>query len=141
VQFDTTLNIVWFLLGLFAVASGVRTASRRAGGSRRWPRCLHALAIALVVAALFPYISASDDVVRVERFSSTHHHDQLPDHKKKGDNLIRLYEVMDAPLVCEVQRIVLTLAFIALVALPVVAHVERAAPLIAGRSPPSLLNA
>jgi hypothetical protein len=47
---------------------------------------------------LFPYISATDDIVRVEQFSSEHapqqHHPTKQDNAK---NLVRLYETLDSP--------------------------------------------
>jgi hypothetical protein len=140
VHLDTTLNAVWLLLGLLALAMSIRTASRCRSSGRRWPKCLHAVIVAVIVSALFPYISATDDFVRVEHFTPRHH-DQTSHHSKQGDNLLRLYEVMDAPLVCEVQRVLLTLLFIGLVVVPVAAGVDRIAPLIAGRSPPWFIYA
>jgi hypothetical protein len=135
VHFDTTLNAAWLLLGLLAIAISVRISSRRATCSRRWPKCLHVIVIAVIVSALFPYISATDDLVRIEHFVPQHEH-QGSQHSKQADNLLRLYEVMDAPLVCEVQRIEFTLLFIAFVLVAVAAGIERIAPLRAGRSPP-----
>lgn len=91
--------------------------------------------VALIVVALFPYISATDDVLRIERFNAQH--DSTNPHKQTpSDDLMRLYETMDSPLVCRISEIVLTFFFISVVFTPIRMLIDRIAPLQAGRSPP-----
>lgn len=134
-HFETALNVIWLLLGLLALACTAHAVFRRTPDERRAPAWLHIVGVGLIVAALFPYISATDDVLRIEHFSSQsdpHHAGK----QTKTDDLIRLYEVMDTPLACPVSRVVLTFFFISLVFVPLVRLLDRIAPLQAGRSPP-----
>ncbi|HZQ53517.1 MAG TPA: hypothetical protein VFB14_15035 [Bryobacteraceae bacterium] len=134
-HFDTILNVVWLSLGLLAFASASRVAFRRGGGKDSARAWLHVVGVALIVAALFPYISATDDVLRIEHFDAQH--TQQHSHKRgHNDDLMRLYETLDSPLLCRACEIVFTFTFILFVILPVARLVERSAPLAAGRSPP-----
>ena len=132
-HFDATLNLIWVLLGLLALASTVR-ASR---GHTRQCRWLHIVGVALIVAALFPYISATDDVLSIEHFKAQHDSTH-PGKKTQNDSLMRLYETMDTPLVCPVCELAVVLLFISVVFSPVIRLIERIAPFQAGRSPPLL---
>ena len=134
-HFDTILNLVWLSLGLLAFASAARVALRRSAGKDSARAWLHVVGVALIVAALFPYISATDDVLRIEHFDAQHA--QQHSHKRgHNDDLMRLYETLDSPLLCRTCEIVFTFTFFLLVILPVARLVERIAPLAAGRSPP-----
>ena len=132
-HFDATLNLIWVLLGLLALASTVR-ASR---GHTRQCRWLHIVGVALIVAALFPYISATDDVLSIEHFKAQHDSTH-PGKNTQNDSLMRLYETMDTPLVCPVSDMALVLFFISIVFAPAIRLIERITPLHTGRSPPSL---
>ncbi len=137
-QFDTALNLVWVLLGVVALTSTIR-ASTRSSASNRSAACLHVVGVALIVAALFPYISATDDLVRSENLS-TQDRDHSPGKKTPNDNLIRLYETLDSPLACQTCVLVLTFFAVWLVFLPAAKRDCRVAPARAGRSPPGLLS-
>ncbi len=139
-HFDAALNLVWMLLGLLALIGTIRAALRRHPSETSAPAWLHIVRVALIVAALFPYISATDDVLRIEDFNSQHGH-QHPSKESRNHNLMRLYETMDTPLVCPTCEVSLTFFFISLVFTPLVTALERIAPLRAGRSPPTLLTA
>lgn len=131
-HFDTALNVVWFAMGVFACAGAVR-ATRRYGGFR-------IAGVALVVAALlFPYISSTDDVLRIEYLRDQRSHSSQS-QRGPNDDLIRLYQTMDTPLVCAVLRVCLTLFFVLLVWTASVRHIDRDAPFESGRSPPRLLS-
>ena len=134
--FETALNLVWLLLGLLALACTAHAAFRRSPEKRGAPAWLHIVGVALIVAALFPYISATDDIVRIEHFSSQHDPHRSHDKQSKTDDLIRLYEAMDTPLACPVSQVVLIFFFVSLVLAPLVRLIERIAPFEAGRSPP-----
>jgi hypothetical protein len=133
VHFDTALNLVWFALGIFACASAVRV-TRRYGGFR-------IAGTALVVAALlFPYVSATDDVLRIEHLRGKTSHSSSS-HRTPNDDLIRLYQTMDTPLVAAVLSVFCTLFFVLLIGTSAARRIDRGAPFESGRSPPRLLPA
>jgi hypothetical protein len=133
VHFDTALNSIWFAMGILACAGAIR-ATRRYSGFR-------VAGIVLVVAALlFPYISATDDVVRIEHLRGQSSHSSSS-QRGPTDDLIRLYQTMDTPLVCAILRVSLTLFFVLLVGTSVVRRIDRSAPFESGRSPPQFLFA
>ncbi len=137
-HFDTALNLAWLLLGLWALASTTRASLRRPACSA--PKWLHVVGVGLIVAALFPYISATDDILRIEYYAAQHDQQHHPGKQSQSEDLVRLYETMDSPLVCRTSEVVLTLSFEWLVFAPVLQHIDRNSPFIAGRSPPSLVN-
>ena len=62
------------------------------------------MCVAVIVTALFPYISATDDALRVQHFS-TDKHSQQTDKHSKTENLLKLYEVIDdVKNICEEKR-------------------------------------
>jgi hypothetical protein len=134
VHFDTALNLLWLLLGVIALGSTIRAAVRKTSDSRPWT-WLHVIGVALIVAALFPYISATDDLVRSESLSTQQDQDHSGKKTPNG-NLIRLYEILDTPLVCSTCVLTLTFFAVWVVFLPVTKRDGRAAPAPAGRSPP-----
>jgi len=135
VHFDAALNLAWLLLGGFALARTIRVTLWQTGASTPKSRWLHVVGVGLIVAALFPYISATDDVLRIEHFKAQH--DSRHSTKQtQNDDLMRLYETTDSPLVCRVCQVALVFSFISIVLTPVVRLIERMAPLHAGRSPP-----
>lgn len=135
-HFDTILNLVWLSLGLLAFASAARVAFRQGAGKDSARAWLHVVGVALIVAALFPYISATDDVLRIEHFDAQHTQQQHSHKNSHNDNLMRLYEMLDSPLLCRTCQIVFTFTFVFFIILPVARLVERIAPFAAGRSPP-----
>lgn len=146
-HFDTALNLVWLLLGLFASGSIFHAIFYRKDEEIRRSKRLHAVGLGLIVVALFPYISATDDVLRIQHFRSqsdvtlqqNKEHSSTPSKgNSQTDDLMRLYEVMDTPLICRVCEISLTFVFIAFTFSPAIRLIDRPAPGCAGRSPPSL---
>ncbi len=133
--FETALNLVWLLLGLIALVSTIRFTLRPSVEPKRAPAWLHIVGVGLIVAALFPYISATDDVVRIEHFNAQHDSGH-PGKRGHNDDLLRLYETMDTPLVCRTSEVVVHFYFVALTFTPVLHALNRIAPLAAGRSPP-----
>jgi hypothetical protein len=103
---------------------------------------LHIIGVALILAALFPYISATDDLVRSESLATQQDRGHAPAGKQAPNNsLTRLYETLDSPLAC--RTCTLTLIFFALwtVSTPVTKRDQRIAPDFTGRSPPAPLSA
>ncbi len=136
-HFEVVLNLAWLSLGVLALGGTVRTTCfQKRPHTRGW---LHVVGVALIVAALFPYISATDDVLSIEHFKAQHDSNHSG-KKTQNDTLMRLYETMDTPLVCQVRQVALVWFFIAIVSFPVVRLIERAAPFRAGRSPPALAS-
>jgi hypothetical protein len=133
VHLDTALNTLWFAMGILACAGAIR-ATRRYSGFR-------VAGVVLVVAALlFPYISATDDVVRIEHLRGQSGHSSSS-QRGPTDDLVRLYQTMDTPLVCAVLRVSLTLFFVLLIGTSIVRRIDRSAPFESGRSPPQFLFA
>jgi hypothetical protein len=133
VPLDLTLNVVWLLLGVLALAISFGMSSRRPG-SRRWQLAR----IILVLAALFPFVSATDDILRVEHYTSDH--DGQHSHgRTPNDDLVRLYEAMDAPVIAQASGIAFVLLFVSFVTIAATTLLTRVAPYAAGRSPPYLL--
>jgi hypothetical protein len=145
VHFDSALNLVWLLFGLLALASTIRTRVLRARRSsaeveRSAPAWLHISGVALIVAALFPYISATDDVLRIEYFN-VQHGQQSPAKPATDNSLMRLYETMDTPVVAQAPQIAFVLFFVALSIAVVVCFRSYETPHESGRSPPLLATA
>ena len=87
------------------------------------------MVLMLVVAALFPFISATDDLVRIE---------QAARPSTANEQLIRLYTNMETPLPAEAPELSFTLCFILLVLPLLTRSLERSVPKGVGRSPPAL---
>jgi len=136
VTFDSVLNLIWLALGFIAVASTIRIAFEMRKCRQQRVPWLHMIVVGLIVTALFPYVSATDDVVQLEHIGSKPGHGHTNSTRTKNESLIRLYETMDTPLLSDVCRLTLTLVFIWVVLVPALKIVERIAPFRAGRSPP-----
>lgn len=134
-QFDTALNLVWLVLGLTALASTIRAALCRTPRLKNSPAWLHVVGVALIAASLFPYISATDDALRAEHFAAQHEQGHPGKHNRM-DNLMRLYEAMDNPLLMEARKVVLIFFFVSFVFTPALRAGGRMVPRQAGRSPP-----
>ncbi|HEX4230109.1 MAG TPA: hypothetical protein VHZ07_15650 [Bryobacteraceae bacterium] len=137
-HFDTALNLVWALLGLLALSGTIRSEffGRRC---TRGPRWLHVCGVALIIVALFPYISATDDILRIEHLNAEleHGHGNGSNNgQKQNDDLMRLYETMDSPLIASFCQLIFTFCFFAFVIIITLSTLSRNAPHGAGRSPP-----
>lgn len=138
-HFDTALNLVWALLGALALASTVRAAV--VAHAHRRPAWLHIIGVALIIAALFPYISATDDLVWTETLASQHADDHSsPAKKAPNSNLIRLYETLDTPLAPATCSLSIIFLAIWLIMVPTLKRIRRFAPAWAGRSPPLVVT-
>jgi hypothetical protein len=135
VSFESSLNVVWLLLGIVALAATIRaTYAERAFylPCRVW---LHVVGTALIVAALFPYISATDDVLRIEHLSEQQKQTGTTRNSPAND-LMRLYQTLDTPVIAEAKQTTPTLVFVMLVSTLLVQLIDRSTPLQSGRSPP-----
>jgi hypothetical protein len=136
VTFDSVLNVIWLVLGFIAVASTIRIAFGMRGKRKQPVPWLHVIVVGLIVIALFPYVSATDDVVQLEHAGGKTGHGHTNSQTRTNESLIRLYETMDTPLVSHVCRLTLTLVFAWIVLVSAPNSIERIAPFRAGRSPP-----
>lgn len=126
-QFDSALNVAWLLLGAFALAASVRAARSR----------LHRASAIVIFVALFPYISASDDLVRFDHCVAQHTHSSSASQRTQADDLMRLYEAMDAPLMASAAPVTFTPIFVCLPERPARVLITTVLPQAAGRSPPT----
>jgi hypothetical protein len=145
VEFDSTLNLAWAILGLGALVATARVALRE-GSRQRVPRWL--LVVGLIITALFPYISASDDILRlgqglaapagtVSGAALSERRQQPTDRdRRQTDDLLRLYNTLDTPLECRLIAIKFDVLLVAFVLVVACRHISRIAPDVAGRSPP-----
>src|SRR4051794_18954591 len=70
VYVNTMLNLAWAAVCLATFAWFIGFERRRAAGTRR-ARTYRALAISLALVSLFPCVSASDDLVRMQFFGAS----------------------------------------------------------------------
>jgi hypothetical protein len=135
VSFESSLNLVWLLLGIIALTCTIRsTYSKRAFYLPRRP-WLHVVGAGLIVVALFPYISATDDVLRNEHLSEQQKQTGTSRNSSTND-LMRLYQTLDTPVIADTKQATLTLVFVMLVSTLLVRLIDRSTPLQSGRSPP-----
>lgn len=142
-ELDLFLNTVWALLGAIALAA-VSLADARERCLRPFrSRILHVVGTALVVTALFPYISATDDVVQIEhvRADAGRHGKQSSGQHHNGNDLWRLYDANDHSVAQSYSYVAPSFAFVSLIATPVISFTETSVPQAAGRSPPPFLLA
>lgn len=143
-HFDTALNLIWALLGFLALGSVSHSNFYRTLDESHRSKRLHLIGLGLIVVALFPYVSATDDVLRIEHYRVQHetgvqdsaHPDTSTGSQAQLNDLMRLYEAMDSPLMCRVAEIAFVLAFLALVFSAATRPTYRSAPGCSGRSPP-----
>jgi hypothetical protein len=132
VPLESTLNALWASLGFLAIAGAIAAACIRQNAARS--KRLQVVCIALVVSALFPYISSTDDALRLQYLSAQ----QSSSSENHGhDNLMRLYEATDAPIAGQIYSLAIALFTLYLVSYAVVSGLDRSIPQRAGRSPPS----
>lgn len=135
--FDTLLNLLWAVLSLLALAASIRVwlKSKRESGKSRW---LLVVGVGLIATALFPYVSATDDVLRIDRQNAQRTKSDAGKHHTRTDDLVRLYDAMDTSVVCRVARLSFALVFLEFVFLSAPVGIDRSTPYAAVRSPPML---
>jgi len=138
-QYDSILNLAWALLGTMALLRTLCASRRIARNSSRRRQLFEAVGVASIIIALFPFISATDDVLHVQQYVTQHEDGQSP--RGHDTNLLRLFETADHSLVSRCALVGITLVFLELVFVVLSSCASRTAPLIVGRSPPSLVGA
>jgi hypothetical protein len=137
-EFDGTLNLAWALLGTLALVRTLCASRRAARQSSRHRQLFEAVGVASIIIALFPFISATDDVLRTKQFTSQHEKQQNP--TERHNDLFRLFETADHSLVTRCSLVGLTLVFLEVVVVEPCSRGTRSAPLISGRSPPAFVH-
>jgi len=145
VTFDAALNLVWALVVAAALgALAARDVSRRAP---LLDGCRRALVVFIACLALFPCVSASDDMVQFERLQVNSRTGGevvggLP--IKRGEKpalyLARLLESLENFQISTARQLHLTLCLQALVGTLSDQGVERPLPSRLGRSPPAFAS-
>jgi hypothetical protein len=149
VQLDTALNTIWLALSVLAFAGTLRAL--RVNKRTHGPAWFQVSVAAVILAALFPYVSATDDLLRIKHWqqpkeqlqqTGVHRHElhegssRDSASNKPADTLIRLYEMMDTPLAGPVPSSAFTFFFIALVVVSALPVFGREMTRRSGRSPP-----
>ena len=134
--FDVALNLAWLGLGSLILALTIG-ASRYLKGRNSVPYWLRIAGAVAIAGALFPFVSATDDLVRMEAIASPTEHQ---DTRNTGSNnsLLHLYQATEAFLTSGAIRIPYTPVFFAIprsIAPQSLGYVRLH---IAGRSPPHL---
>lgn len=132
--FDVILNAAWLLVGLSALAI-IQTRVQK-GKSRT----LCCIGVGLIVTTLFPVISATDDLIRIQHLErihqAQHQNSGTSSHKSANDTLIRLFEAMDSPVISKPVEITFTTFFAFLFIPSSQAFARRRTIAQSGRSPP-----
>ncbi len=132
--FESILNAAWLVLGVVALAA----ICARSFKARNTISCC--IGVALIAATLFPVISASDDVIRIQHLERAHrsrrNSSNTSGQKRTTESLIRLYEAMESPLAPAAVRICFVLFLIFVISPLCVANVRQRTMAQGGRSPP-----
>jgi hypothetical protein len=135
VYFDTVLNVAWLLMGTLAFASTLLASRRVAPERKRLAGWFQIVGVASIFVALFPYVSATDDVLCLEQWTQSEHQQQ--DNGKHGNNFQRLFETSNQSTVSRASSFAVTLTFVELVVVLTYRIISRSTPQSSGRSPPS----
>jgi hypothetical protein len=142
--FDTALNLVWALAGTAALGALEARDIRRQ--VHPWDRCRRALVVFIACVALFPCVSASDDMVQFERLKANSRTggevvDGLPSKRgeKRAIYLARLLESLENFQISTTCQLRLSLCLLALVGTFSDRGIERPLPSRLGRSPPEFV--
>jgi hypothetical protein len=130
---DTILNLAWASVCLTAFIWFLAAEQRRSSRRRITVR---AVALILALVSLFPCVSATDDAVRLQFFSTKGDHHQ-PDKKNLG-TLVRLLEALDAVQITVTFALCFCLYLFALALTETHQSLERFLPIRAGRAPPAI---
>lgn len=142
-HFDAALNVVWLVLGMGAFALALRASCRLQSGRKALPLAQFAGVIALA-GTLFPYVSATDDLICIEAVSSLTEH--AAEHgsgcsRATTSGLLNLLQAQDSFVVGRAVGPSAALIVVGVVDLPVFRSFSRQRAATAGRSPPANLTA
>jgi hypothetical protein len=137
VPFDLTLNLVWALLGAAALLAVFRTDLKHRVGSPFASRLFHFIRTGLVVAALFPYISATDDMLQIAQVrAELGDHEKRSGHHSNGHDRWRVFDSNESSVATSSFRLVIAFASVGIVIATVAHSFDSFSPTGSGRSPP-----
>ena len=134
---DYLLNLIWLCLG--AVALCATRGSRPITETKRL-RSFRFISVVLVIAALFPYISALDDTLQLAQLgraagARSWTQRRAPDGHQANE-LVWLFESMGDSVLAPAPPIVPRFSYLKLVTIPDFNELGRPSPPSLGRSPP-----
>lgn len=116
---------------------------RRFRSSSHRARLKRGLAVFVAMVALFPCVSASDDLVTLRSFNVLAHHTapdaMVQEHAKTGQpplDLARLLEVLENFQIARALFLILVVTFLAVVVRPSTAQITQSLATASERSPP-----
>lgn len=131
------LNLIWLCLGAAALC-----ATRRYGpiGETKRFGSFRLISVVLVIAALFPYISALDDRLQLAQLgpaaAARNWMHRRADDNRRANELVWLFESMGDSVLAPAPAMAPRFCYLKLVALPDFKELGRPAPPSLGRSPP-----
>lgn len=138
-HFDVALNVAWLFLGILTFVLMLRASRcvRSKAVSRFWLRIAGAVAI---VGTLFPYVSATDDLVWLEASNtrSEHQDSRSTGSSNSNSGLLSLYHVSQSSVGSGTVRVACVLVFLAMTIAPILRTFSYVSLRPAGRSPPDL---
>jgi hypothetical protein len=134
------LNLMWAGLGLASLVLMAWIDHRNQGIRPFRSRVLRLVGVSLVVATLFPYISATDNMLQIEHVAAEMGgHEQGSNQHQHLNDLLRLYDTIDTSLMTHGCSFSLAFVFFSLVVNPVFERCDRSTPNFGGRSPPPVI--
>lgn len=140
---DSALNLVWALAAVVALGVFAVSERRRRRGATFTARCRRGLAVFVAAVALFPCISASDDLVRFEAMQAglgtrTAIQNQVAANSsdKPALYLARLLEALENFQISTAVSLLAALCFFAVVRIRFSRGRDRFLPSRASRAPP-----
>ena len=133
-HFDAALNLVWLCLGVALLALTVYTSERSARGRKHapWLRLAGAVVIA---GTLFPCVSATDDLVWMERSTPRSEHQNTRSDSTRL--LLNFHQASEASLPIGTVKLGCTFVFLGFLLVPVFQSIGRQRTRVTGRSPPA----
>ena len=134
---DYLLNLIWLCLG--AAALFATRGCRPMGETKRF-RSFRFISVVLVIAALFPYISALDDTLQLAQLgraagARSWTQKRAPD-SHHANELVWLFESMGDSVLAPAPAIAPRFSYLKLVSVPDFTELGRPSPPSLGRSPP-----
>ena len=137
-HFDAALNLVWLAIGIGAFASALH-APRRPFLLCRTLSPSQLAGVIVLLGTLFPYVSATDDLVWLEAVNSAAEHStEHGSGRSQGTlaNLLAFAQAQDSAPASRAFRISPAFVEVGIATLPVFRSLARDSAVSVGRSPP-----
>jgi hypothetical protein len=138
VELNATLDLTWLVLGLVAIGSAALFHFCRWTVLHRERKLSLVVGVAVITAALFPYISSTDDSLRFDHYAAQHATDHHNSKSKNLGGLIFLYEALDAAVPVQAFHLAVTWTLASYVSVFAASCKRVLIPWNTGRSPPQL---